>query len=165
MKALLESQIRNGTYQLKDILEKIDTFWAVGKITAEDRIKLTDLAREKAAPSQETNILAKLIELEQRILVLEKAINPDDPSVTDPTDPVIEEYTVGKWYHNGDKAIYNGEVYMVTNVPENNVCVWNPDEMPAYWTLVKPFMPETSTTEEEPTETIPQHEGTLPSNV
>lgn len=115
MKALLEAQIQTGTYQLKDILDKIDTFWAVGKIRAEDRIKLTD--------------------------------------------EIIEEYVAGKWYHNGDHILYNDKVYMCANVPENNVCVWNPDEMPSYWTLVKPFTPETSATEEEPTETVPQHEG------
>lgn len=46
------------------------------------------------------------------------------------------EYVPGKWYYKDDKTTYNGNKYICT-APDGVVCVWSPDEYPAYWQLVE----------------------------
>ena len=56
---------------------------------------------------------------------------------TDP-EPDVEypEYVAGKWYYEDDKITHNGQKY-VCIAPDGVVCVWSPDEYPAYWQLVE----------------------------
>ena len=49
----------------------------------------------------------------------------------EPTES-YEEYTVGKWYYNGNKVSFDGKNYNCI-APEGVVCVWSPTEYPAYW--------------------------------
>ena len=74
-----------------------------------------------------TDMLGMLLEHEQRIRALEAAapVNPDTPDD-------VPEYQPGKWYYAGDKVKWNGKTY-VCIAPEGVVCVWSPDEHPAYW--------------------------------
>lgn len=46
-----------------------------------------------------------------------------------------EEYVIGKWYYAGDRITYKGAVYQCI-APNGVVCVWSPDDYPAYWEAV-----------------------------
>lgn len=122
---IIKSVIVSGIYELSDILKKIDTIWVQGDISDEQRTELIDLAREKANVQNSVDLAKKIEELDKRVNALEQG-TPDEPTEEYP------EYVVGKWYYNGDKISYNGKNY-VCIAPEGVVCVWNPDEYPAYW--------------------------------
>lgn len=133
MKRLITAQIASGNFALSDILRKIDTFYISGEFDESDRLDLIDMARSHAEPSQDTDIMAKLIELEHRVTVLEKVnanVNAED-SVESPA----EEFVPGKWYHNGDECLFDGKTYICVNVPEGQVCAWSPRDYPNYWTV------------------------------
>lgn len=130
MYSIFESVINKGGYKLADMLERIRVYAAEGKLTIEEMDRLEALAREKANMQDGTDMLGMLLEHEQRIRALEAAapVNPDIPDDT-------PEYQPGKWYYNGDKVKWNGKTY-VCIAPEGVVCVWSPDEYPAYWEMM-----------------------------
>lgn len=125
MYEIIKSVIISGIYELSDILKKIDTIWVQGDISDEQRTELIDLAREKANVQNSVDLAKKIEELDKRVNALEQG-SSDEPTEEYP------EYVVGKWYYNGDKISFNGKNY-VCIAPEGVVCVWNPDEYPAYW--------------------------------
>ncbi|MBQ8177260.1 MAG: hypothetical protein IJ035_09545 [Oscillospiraceae bacterium] len=128
MKTIFEEVINRGMFDLKGLLKKIDTFNIEGKLTDEDRDELYIKAREAANVANSIDVIAKLTELEQRVIALENA--GADDTVTGET--VVDEYVVGKWYYNGDKVMFEGTEY-VCIAPDDNVCTWSPKEYPAYW--------------------------------
>lgn len=131
MYEIIKSVIQSGRYELTDILTKIDTLWVQGDLLDDERTELTDLARSGADPAQGVDVLAKLSDLDKRVAALERA------GATDP-EPGEEylEYIPGKWYYKDDKCTYKGSKYICT-APNGVVCVWSPDEYPAYWQLVE----------------------------
>ena len=129
MKTIFENVINRGMFDLKDLLKRIDTFNIEGKLTDEDRDDLYIKAREAADVANSVDVIAKLTELEQRVLALEKAGVDDDTATGNTT---ADEYVVGKWYYNGDKVMFEGEEY-VCIAPESAVCTWSPKEYPAFW--------------------------------
>lgn len=128
MKTIFENVINRGMFDLKGLLKKIDTFNIEGKLTDEDRDDLYIKAREAADVANSVDVIAKLTELEQRVLALEKA-GVDDTVTGDTT---ADEYVVGKWYYNGDKVMFEGTEY-VCIAPEGGVCTWSPKEYPTFW--------------------------------
>lgn len=129
MRKVFENVIDRGSFNLTDMLSKIDSFHIDGKITAEDREVLIKKARAKAQTKDSVDMFAKLMELEERIRKLEQGETPDTPADEYP------EYVVGKWYYAGDKISYKGKHY-VCSAPAGVVCTWNPDEYPAYWEMI-----------------------------
>lgn len=124
---IIKNVINNGQYDLTDILKKIDTIWVQGDITDAQRDELITFAREKADVSQSMDMLKKLEELDQRVTRLESAAEePKEPSEEPPA------YVPGKWYYKGDKITYNSKRYTCI-APEGQVCIWSPEEYPAYW--------------------------------
>lgn len=132
MKTIIEEVINRGAFDLKGLLKKIDVFNVEGKLTDTERDELYTKARNAANAENSVNILAKVAELEQRVLVLEKA-GVDDDTVTG--DTTADEYVVGKWYYNGDKVMFEGTEY-VCIAPESAVCTWSPKEYPTFWDKV-----------------------------
>lgn len=65
--------IATGEYRISDMEERIETVYAQGKITAEERASLIALANDSARDALQIDIPAKLAELESRIAVLESA--------------------------------------------------------------------------------------------
>lgn len=131
MYEIIKSVIQSGRYELTDMLTKIDTLWVQSSLTDDERTELMNLARSGADPAQGVDVLAKLSDLDKRLKVLENA------GTTDP-EPGEEypEYVAGKWYYKDDKCTYKGSKYICT-APDGVVCVWSPDEYPAYWQLVE----------------------------
>lgn len=132
MYEIIKSVIQSGRYELTDILTKIDTLWVQSSLSDDERTELTDLARSGADPSRGVDVLAKLSDLDKRVAALERA------RATDP-EPGEEylEYIPGKWYYKDDKITYNNGSKYICTAPEGVVCVWSPDEYPAYWQLVE----------------------------
>lgn len=122
MKAIFESVINRGDYDLRGLLKKIDSYHIEGKLTDAEKDELYRKARGEAAPN--VDVMAKLMELEDRVRKLESG---DAPVQDD-----YPEYVVGKWYYKGDKITYGGK-HFVCVAPDGAVCNWNPDEYPAYW--------------------------------
>lgn len=129
MKTIFENVIDRGTFDLKGLLKRIDTFNIEGKLTDEDRDELYAKARKAADVANSVDVIAKLTELEQRVLALENA-STDNDTATGETS--ANEYVVGKWYYTGDKVMFEGTEY-VCIAPEGSVCTWSPKEYPAYW--------------------------------
>ena len=118
----------NGTFDLTDMLGKINTHHIAGNLTDADREELIRKAREKADPFGGVDVMAKLQELEERVRTLEEA----KATGGDTTEETVPEYQVGKWYYNGDKVLFEGVVKTCT-APAGVVCTWSPAEYPAYW--------------------------------
>ena len=121
----IERVINEGGFVLKEMLSKIDYFFAKGELTTQEYESLAEMARSKAAPSNEADLFAKLQELEARIKALEEG-KTESPETT------VEEFVSGKWYYNGNKCLWEGKVYTCI-APEGTVCVWSPSDYPAYW--------------------------------
>lgn len=128
MYSVVKNVISGGNFNLTAVLEKINILWAEGRLTDDERSELKELARAGATPQEGADLFAKLQELEMRIRALEEKQSTDASETETATD-----YVAGHWYYNGDKCIWNGESYICT-APEGTVCVWSPEEYPAYWT-------------------------------
>ena len=132
MKTIFEEVINRGAFDLKGLLKKIDVFNVEGKLTDTERDELYTKARNAANAENSVDILAKVAELEQRVLALEKAGVDDDTATGDTT---ADEYVVGKWYYTGDKVMFEGTEYICI-APESSVCTWSPKEYPSFWDKV-----------------------------
>lgn len=70
---IYKTVISTGEYRISDMEERIETVYAQGKITAEQRAELLNLASDSARDTLQINVIAKLADLESRISVLESA--------------------------------------------------------------------------------------------
>lgn len=138
MYEIIKKVIEAKRFELSDILTKIDTLWVQGSIADEQKGRLVQLAREYANVQNSIDVMAKLEEMNNRLVAVEaeiKALKADDSlSGGNETEETAEEYTVGKWYYNGNKVSFDGKTYICT-APAGVVCVWSPSEYPAYWEL------------------------------
>ena len=126
MYEIVKNVIDGGSYDLGALLHKIDTLWAQGDLTDDQRDGLKNMARSGASAREGVDLFAKLQELEARVKALEAGKQEEGNEATD------EDFREGRWYYNGDKCIWNGEIYVCT-APSGVVCVWSPDAHPAYW--------------------------------
>ncbi len=123
MYSIIKNVINTKSYDLAVILRKVDTLWAEGQLSDEQRDELKVLAREGADAKVSIDVYAKLSELEQRVRALEVGETETDD---------ISEYVEGKYYYSGDKVLFDGNTYICT-APEGVVSVWSPAEYPAFW--------------------------------
>jgi len=114
------------TFDLSQMLAKIDYHHIRGNLTDAEREELIAVAREKANPFGGVDVLKKLEEIENRLRVLEGNTESGGAAET------VPEYQAGKWYYAGDKVTFDGKTYMCV-APEDVVCVWNPVDYPLYW--------------------------------
>lgn len=133
MYEIFVSVINKGGYKLGDMIERIKTYAAEGKLTIEEMEKLEALAREKANVQDGTDMLGMLLEHEARLRALEaKHATEEEPPTDENGDTIIAEYVPGKWYYAGDVVKYEDEAYTCI-APDGVVCVWSPAEYPTYW--------------------------------
>ena len=130
-------RLSNEAFVQNEIQLTINTLYAAGCLTFEQREELITLARSKANVSNETNENDKLLEFDARLRALEARIaaleNGGEGTGGEGESP--EEYVVGKWYYAGDRITYKSTVYQCI-APNGVVCVWSPDDYPAYWEAV-----------------------------
>ena len=122
MYEVIKAAIEAGHYPLESMLTRIRTFAARGLITDTEMSELETRARDNASVRADTDLFAKIAELEGRIRALEEGTHTE-------SDPA---YVPGKWYWRGDRVTENGVSY-VCIAPENVVCTWSPSDYPAYW--------------------------------
>ncbi len=143
MYEVIRDVIRSKDFELKDILNKINTVWIRGELTQEEMTELTELARNNArtensyAPLQEQidNTNSRMDKLEERIAKLEST---GKTGTEEPTEPEEEypEYVqptgAHDAYNTGRKITFNGEKYIC----KIDGCVWDPITYPAAWEKV-----------------------------
>ena len=141
MYEIVLSVINTGSFELSDILHKIDTLWVQGGIDADQRTELITVARQKADPSasyaplqeQVGKLADDLAALAARVSALESGSGEQpEPEPGDEYPAYAQPTGAHDAYHNGDKVTYNGTKYTCI-APEGVACVWNPDTYPAYW--------------------------------
>lgn len=65
--------IATGEYRISDMEERIETVYAQGKITAEERAELISLASESAKDTLQIDVVAQLADINRRLAILESA--------------------------------------------------------------------------------------------
>ena len=138
MFGIIKTVIETGQFELSDILKKIEKQWLEMRITDEQKNTLIQLARENARVQDSigfVDLLNEIADLKKRVEVLETKLKevPEEPQ--EPVE-IYEEFITGKWYYAGNRIKFNGKNYECI-APENVVCVWNPNDYPAYWKLVE----------------------------
>lgn len=147
MYEIIKNVITSGSYELTDILKKIDTIWLQGTLTDEERTELIDLARSSAdpehsyAPLQEQidTLYTNMTEMGKTILSLTGRIAKlEGGSVTPPEADEcpawVQPTGAHDAYNTGDKMTYtDGKRYIC----QMDNCVWGPDVYPAGWKLAE----------------------------
>ncbi len=134
MYEVTKNVIKSGSFELTDILTKIDTLWMQGSLTDAQRLELIDMARAKADPSHSfAPLQAQIDALAARVAALENKTEPADPDAPADDYPAYVQPTgAHDAYHAGDKVTHGGKRY-VCIAPEGVAVVWAPDVYPAYW--------------------------------
>ena len=139
MHEIILSVINTGSFELSDILHKIDTLWLQGDIDDDQRAQLIDAARKKADPSASYAPLQKQVDkLAADVKALAAWVTALEGGEQEPEDEYpayVQPTGAHDAYHKGDKVTYNGTKYTCI-APEGVACVWNPDTYPAYWQAV-----------------------------
>lgn len=136
MYSIIQSIINTGSFELTDILKKIDTLWLQGDVDDDQRAALIDAAREKADPSssyaplqEQVNKLADdLAALASRVTALEGG--GEEPAEEYPA--YVQPTGAHDAYHKGDKVTFNGKRYTCV-APDGVAVVWDPDTYPVFW--------------------------------
>lgn len=124
---ILKNVINRKAYNFTDMLTKIDTLWSEGKLSDAERDELLSLAQKNASVEHSVDMVAKIIELEERIKALEEGKVENSN-----TAETIEEFVEGKWYYAGNKILFNGKVYECT-ADANTVVYWSPAQSGLCW--------------------------------
>jgi len=134
MYEVTKNVILSGSYELNDILAKIDTLWMQGSLTDSERGELITLARNQADPAHSfAPLQAQIDALAARVAALEGKVDPADPETPAEEYPEYKQPTgAHDAYHAGDKVTYNGTHYICV-APEGVAVVWSPDVYPTYW--------------------------------
>ena len=145
MKTIFESVIREGTYNLADIISKAHEEYVANRLTAEEREEVISMAQSNAKTESgyaEANaridqafkdIQALQSSMEnalQEIAAIKKAVEENGATVETPEEPVEEEWP--EWYawngislnpwQNGSTCTHNGVRY-ISKVDNN---IWEP---------------------------------------
>ncbi len=129
MKNIFKSVIESGSYDLTNILGKIDAFYIEGKLTKEDKDELSALARK--APTAQYNYDVEIEKLWEAV----RALQNGDEAEGDTNTPEEFKQPTGAHdaYTKGATVVYNGKTYK--SIIDNNV--WSPDTYPDGWEVVK----------------------------
>ena len=140
----IKSVIGSGRYELNDMLHKIDTLWAQGDLTDDQRGELVELAQSNADPAQGyaplqeqiNQALDRVTELETTVADLIRRVTALETGEEPEPEPEPEEWP--EWYQwdgvgrvpwqTGSKCTHNGVRY-ISRVDNN---VWEPGAAGVY---------------------------------
>lgn len=145
MKTIFESVIREGTYNLADIISKAHEEYVANRLTAEEREEVISMAQSNAKPENgyaEANaridkafkdiqeLRSGMEKALQEIAAIKKAVEGVGGDVEQPEEPTEEEWP--EWYawngispnpwQDGSKCTHNGVRY-ISKVDNN---IWEP---------------------------------------
>lgn len=126
MKNIFENVIKKGGYDLVELLTKIDIFFAEGKLTAEERDELYELARVK--PEAQYDVKAEIEKLWLAVKALRNGTNGDTEA-----KEFVQPTGAHDAYNKGDRVLFDGKVY-VSTIDGN---VWSPLVYPAGWQIAE----------------------------
>ena len=145
MYEIFKSVIASKSYNLEEMIKKINIRWVEDILTEEQREELITMAQANADPSQSNAPLQKQIEeiskkqialedtvekLRAMVQKIKETVESGGTVVPDPEPPITEEYPAWEPYNGippvpyqvGSKVIHNGKKWE-SMVPNN---VWEP---------------------------------------
>lgn len=137
---VIKDVLNKGSYELVDILNKINKLWVEGVLVEEERDELVNLARYNANPNnsyadntiQIGNLWEYYQQLDSRLSQLENSQGTTEPEPED-----WPEYRQPTGAHNaykaGNKVMFQGKKYIC----QIDGCVWDPLTYPQGWKLVE----------------------------
>lgn len=143
VKNLFRSVITRGSYDLQQMLQRIDEYHITGRLTDAEHDELIAAARGEATPGMNPTeeiqrLWAAIRDLTARVTELEggTAEAPDIGGEGGGDAETIPEYVqptgAHDAYYAGSLVSYNGKVYECV-APAGVACTWSPDVMPGYW--------------------------------
>ena len=116
----MKSVIESGEYRLSDMIGRIDTVWAEGKLTDAQRTELHALTQSRLTPDSEAPTLtaqvaartARMADREARLTALEGGGEAEEWPAWEPWDGVSDRYQHGAQVaHNGYhwRSIFAGQ--------------------------------------------------------
>lgn len=138
MKTIIENVIREGNYDLVQLLKKINTLWVQDVLSDDDKTQLIEIAQNGAKPensyaplqTQIENLANEITALSKRVEAIESG-SPSYPPVTEEWPEFVQPSGAHDAYNVGDKISFNGKHYIC----QMNGCVWSPADYPQGWTL------------------------------
>lgn len=127
MYEVTKNVIQSGSYELADILGKIDTLWVQGSLTEDERLELMAMARAKADPQ---NTFAPL--QEQIDALAERVAKLEGQKPTEEYPQFVQPTGGHDAYYAGAAVTFDGKKYICI-APEGVAVVWSPEVYPAYW--------------------------------
>ena len=129
----LRQLISVGGYRLDDMLLRIDTMYASGRLDDDERTQLIDLAQTNADQDMLLPSLEERVSnLEQRVSTLETAGEPI-PGGDDEVPEWVRPTSKDTMYNKGDLVMFNGKKYKCL---KNNVST-SPEEDSSRWEEVQ----------------------------
>ena len=151
MKTIFESVIREGSYNLADIISKAHEEYVANRLTAEEREEVISMAQSNAKPENgyaEANaridqafkdiqaLQSSMEKALQEIAAIKKAVEGVGEDVEQPEEPIEEEWpewyawdgvTLNPWQKDS-KCTHNGARY-ISRVDNN---IWEPGATGVY---------------------------------
>ena len=143
MRSTFERIIRNGTYNLEQMLRRINYYHAEGRLTDEDREALISLARGEAPNALELDGKAEILALWREIHTLQARVTALEDGIVEPGEtPADDSESFPEFvqptgahdaYQQGQGITWNGQRYR--SLIDANV--WSPEVYPQGWELVE----------------------------
>ena len=143
MRSTFERIIRNGAYNLEQMLRRTNYYHAEGRLTDEDREALISLARGEAPNALELDGKAEILALwreihtlQARVTALEGGGDESSSTLVDGSadyPDYVQPTGAHDAYQTGQGVTWNGQRYRSTI--DNNV--WSPDVYPQGWEQVE----------------------------
>lgn len=139
---VIKDVLNKGSYELVDILNKINKLWVEGVLVEEERDELVNLARTNAIPdnsyAENTQQIANLWEYYQQLDIrLSRLENGQGAEPAEPEEEWLEFVQptgAHNAYNTGSRITFtNGKKYIC----QMDNCVWDPLTYPDAWKLVE----------------------------
>lgn len=152
---IFKNVIKNGEFDLRDMLYKIEESYIKSDISKEEKENLEEMSRKNAKPensyaslqtqidnlNSKFDLLKKTVEENAKgMTAVKEAVEELGGSIDEPTPEPVEEYPeyvqptgAHDAYKIGDKITFQGNKYEC--LMDN--CVWSPIEYPNAWKKVE----------------------------
>lgn len=127
MKTIFESVIARGGYDLTGLLDKIDSYHVMGRLTDAERDELYAKARAGAREALSYDVKAEIDALWAAVRALQG--NAGSGATEEAPAEFVQPTGAHDAYNLGDRVSYVGKVY--ESVINGNV--WSPDVYPDGW--------------------------------